>query len=87
MTTPASGPERGKVMGELRRGARRWEVRLETEADPARGLVRGRLHFRSEERVLSTGWIFLEAAEKDVAERFGEFSPVELWHFVEALDE
>jgi len=32
-----------------------------------------------------TGWIFLEWKEKDIQERFGEFSAVELLHFVEAL--
>jgi hypothetical protein len=32
-----------------------------------------------------TGWIFLEWQEKDIQERFGEFSAVELLHFVEAL--
>ena len=32
-----------------------------------------------------TGWIFLEWKEKDMQERFGEFSAVELLHFVESL--
>jgi hypothetical protein len=29
----------------------------------------------------------LEPTERDIHERFGEFSAVELWHFLEALDD
>jgi len=49
--------------------------------------VRGRVHFVTAERRRTTGWIFLEPSERDIQERFGEFSAVELWHFVEALDD
>jgi hypothetical protein len=47
--------------------------------------VRGRLHFLNADRRRTTGWIFLEVSEREVLDRFGEFSPVELWHFLEAL--
>jgi hypothetical protein len=73
-------------MGELRRGDRRWDVFVETEADGELGAVRGRLHFVSAGKHRSTSWIFLESTERDIHERFGEFSAVELWHFVAALD-
>ena len=32
-----------------------------------------------------TAWIFLELTEREIQERFGEFSAIELWHFLEAL--
>src|SRR5437762_402907 len=50
------------------------------------GPVRGRLHFMSGERRRTSSWIFLEWSEREIQDRFGEFSAVELWHFVEALD-
>jgi hypothetical protein len=50
------------------------------------GAVRGRVHFVNGERRRTTSWIFLELSEREVQERFGEFSAVELWHFVAALD-
>jgi len=40
----------------------------------------------SGERRRTTSWIFLEWSEREIQDRFGEFSAVELWHFVEALD-
>jgi len=48
--------------------------------------VRGRVHFVSGERRRTTSWIFLEWSEREIQNRFGEFSAVELWHFVAALD-
>ena len=50
------------------------------------GAVRGRVHFVNGERRRTTSWIFLERSEREIQERFGEFSAVELWHFVAALD-
>jgi len=87
MSAPFPGYDRAKHMGELKRGEERWDVFMEIQPDPdvAPGAVRGRLHFASGERHRSTSWIFLEWSERDVQERFGEFSAVELWHFVEAL--
>jgi hypothetical protein len=82
------GHDRAKHMGELKRGEERWEVFLEIQPDPelGAGAVRGRLHFVSAERRRTTSWIFLEWSEREVQDRFGEFSAVELWHFVAALD-
>ena len=85
MTAPFPGHERAKQMGELRRGAHRWDVFVEAQPDAELKAVRGRLHFVHGDRHRATSWIFLEATEQDIHERFGEFSAVELWHFVEAL--
>jgi hypothetical protein len=70
-------------MGELRRGGERWDVYLESQPDPGLGATRGRLHFASQGRHRVTGWIFLEWQEREIQDRFGEFSAIELWHFVE----
>jgi hypothetical protein len=85
MTLPFPGAERAKHMGELRRGGEHWDVYLECRPESGIGAVRGRLHFASHGRHRSTGWIFLERQERDIQERFGEFSAIELWHFVEGL--
>jgi hypothetical protein len=87
MSAPFPGHDRAKHMGELKRGDERWEVFMEVQPDPevGPGAVRGRLHFASGERHRTTSWIFLEWSEREVQERFGEFSAVELWHFVESL--
>ena len=87
MTASFPGQERSRHMGELRRGDERWEVYLETDADAAAGTMRGRLHFVTDRRHHETGWIFLERAEADIRERFGEFSAIELWRFLESLAE
>jgi len=88
MSAAFPGQDRAKHMGELKRGDERWEVFIEMQPDAevGGGAVRGRLHFVSGERRRTTSWIFLELSEREVQERFGEFSPVELWHFVAALD-
>ncbi|HYU02131.1 MAG TPA: hypothetical protein VEK85_17305 [Gemmatimonadales bacterium] len=99
MSAAFPGQDRAKHMGELKRGDERWEVYLEMQPDlegggaplpgaPAGrvGPVRGRLHFMSGERRRTSSWIFLEWSEREIQDRFGEFSAVELWHFVEALD-
>jgi hypothetical protein len=88
MSAPFPGQERAKHMGELKRGDERWEVYVEMQAaDVGGGAVRGRVHFVSGERRRTTGWIFLEWSEREIQERFGEFSAVELWHFVQSLGE
>jgi hypothetical protein len=87
MTQPFPGAERAKHMGELRRGDAQWDVYLEAQADQDLGAVRGRLHFLAQTRHKATGWIFLERQERDIQDRFGEFSAVELWHFVESIEE
>lgn len=86
MSAPLSGQDRAKHMGELKRGDERWEVFVEMQHDAEVGAVRGRVHFVSGERRRTTSWIFLEPSEREIQERFGEFSAVELWHFVAALD-
>jgi hypothetical protein len=72
-------------MGELKRGDDRWDVFLEFQPDATVAAVRGRLHFVSRDRHHETGWIFLESGEGEIRERFGEFSAVELWHFLESV--
>jgi hypothetical protein len=86
MTNAFPGQERAKHMGELKRGDQRWDVYVEAQPDAALGAVRGRIHFVNGPQHRMTSWIFLEWHEKDVQERFGEFSAVELLHFVEALE-
>jgi len=87
MSAAFPGQERSKHMGELKRGEDRWDVYIETQsdADVGPGAVRGRVHFVSGDRQRTTSWIFLEWSEREIQERFGEFSAIELWHFVEAL--
>jgi len=87
MTAAFPGQDRAKHMGELRRGDEHWDVYLEMQPDTEIGAVRGRLHFVSGDRRRATSWIFLEPSERDIQDRFGEFSAVELWHFVSALAE
>ncbi len=72
-------------MGELKRGPSRWDVYLELEPDSELEAVRGRIHFVGEGVRKTTGWVFLERQEKDIVERFGEFSAVELLQFVESI--
>ena len=86
MGAPFPGSERAKHMGELKRGEERWEVFIEMQADTDVGAVRGRVHFVNGERRRTTSWVFLERTEREIQERFGEFSAVELWHFVQAID-
>lgn len=87
MSAAFPGQERAKHMGELKRGDRRWDVYVETASDGELAAVRGRIHFVGQDRHRMTSWVFLERSERDVFERFGEFSAVELWHFLEGLDE
>ena len=85
MSVPFAGHDRARHMGVLNRGERRWDVFLETQPDGEMGAVRGRIHFLAPNDHRVTGWVFLEWQERDVQDRFGEFSAVELWHFLEAL--
>ncbi|HTR20831.1 MAG TPA: hypothetical protein VMH88_08250 [Gemmatimonadales bacterium] len=87
MSEPFPGKDHSRHMGELKRGDQRWEVYLEMHPDVEIGAVRGRIHFVGPAGGgrKTTGWVFLEWQERDIVERFGEFSAVELLHFVEAL--
>lgn len=76
---------KARAMGELQRGENRWDVLLETVADAEVGVIRGRIHFVSGNTHRLSGWIFLEWAEKDVDERFTEFSAQELWNLLDSL--
>ena len=80
------GQERSKHMGQLNRGDDHWDVYVEIQPDGELAAVRGRMHFVDRDRHRMTGWVFLEWHERDIQERFGEFSAVELWHFLEALE-
>ena len=73
----------GRHMGDLSRGGTNWKVYLETA--PQAELIRGRVHFVSEAATRSTAWIFLEWSEQETANRFNEFSPIELWKILESL--
>ncbi|MSR06347.1 MAG: hypothetical protein EXR93_04645 [Gemmatimonadetes bacterium] len=76
---------RARQMGELARGENRWDVLLETVKDAEMGGIRGRIHFVSGNTHRLSGWVFLEWADKDVEERFGEFSAQELWSLLDSL--
>jgi hypothetical protein len=85
MSEAFPGQEHARHMGELKRGAQRWEVYLELQPDAELGAIRGRIHFVGDGGRKTTGWVFLEWQEKDIVDRFGEFSAVELLQFVEAI--
>jgi hypothetical protein len=72
-------------MGHLQRAEIRWEVYLEIVPDADKRTVRGRIHFVAGDRHRESAWVFLEFAERDVRERFNEFSAVELWSLLESL--
>jgi hypothetical protein len=76
---------KARQMGELARGDSRWDVVLETTRDAGVGAFRGRIHFISGNMHRLSGWIYLEWAEKEVEERFGEFSAQELWTLLDSL--
>ncbi len=85
MSEPFPGQDRARHMGELKRGPSRWDVYLEVEPDAELEAVRGRIHFVGEGARRTTAWVFLERQEKEILERFGEFSAVELLQFVESI--
>jgi hypothetical protein len=72
-------------MGELARGPARWDVYLETAAEPAVGAVRGRILFAQADRRRVSAWIFLERSERDIRQRFAGFSDVDLWNLLESV--
>jgi hypothetical protein len=78
--------QRATHMGHLARGDARWEVFLEVLPDPEdKHVRRGRVHFVAGERHRESAWIFLEVADRDVLDRFNDFSAVELWSLLESL--
>ncbi len=76
---------RARQMGELARGADRWDVLLESVRDDELHGLRGRIHFISGNLHRLSGWIFLEWTERDVEIRFAEFSAQELWSLLDSL--
>ncbi len=48
-------------------------------------IAQGRLHFVEGSRRRTTGWIFREWTEREIVDRFNEFSPIELWRILESL--
>ena len=70
-------------LGDLARSQTRWSVYLETRTVGA--LAQGRLQFVEGTRHKSTGWIFREWSERDITDRFSEFSPIELWKILDSL--
>lgn len=76
---------KARQMGELVRGDSRWDVLLETVRDSTLDAVRGRMHFISGNIHRISGWIFLEWTEREVQDRFAEFSAQELWNLLESL--
>ena len=87
---PDSPPRHGGVpgaelMGELVRGPARWDVYLETVAEPDLSAVRGRIHFAQADRRRVSAWIFLERSERDIRQRFAGLSDVDLWNLLESV--
>jgi hypothetical protein len=76
---------RTRQMGELVRGDARWDVLLESVKDGSVDAMRGRIHFVSGDLHRLSGWIFLEWTEKEMQERFTEFSAQELWNLLDSL--
>ena len=73
-------------MGQLNRSDVRWDVYLELVGDTGdKRLRRGRVHFVAGERHRESAWIFLEYSDRDVLDRFNEFSAIELWSLLESL--
>jgi hypothetical protein len=76
---------KARQMGELQRGAQHWEVLLEAARDPDVGVIRGRIHFVSGSEHRLSGWIFLEWSDKEIEDRFSDFSAQELWNLLDSI--
>ncbi|HXV86690.1 MAG TPA: hypothetical protein VD793_08335 [Gemmatimonadales bacterium] len=76
---------RTRQMGELKRGDARWDVLLEIVRDESVNALRGRIHFVAGNAHRLSGWIFLEWSEKEMQERFTDFSAQELWNLLDSL--
>lgn len=80
---PLPDAPQARHLGDLARSQTRWGVYLETRVLGT--LAQGRLHFVEGTRHKCTGWIFREHSEREIHERFNEFSPIELWKILESL--
>ena len=80
---------KARQMGELARGEIRWDVVLEMVADSTVNGVRGRIHFVSGNTHRLSAWIFLDWSERELEERFSEFSgdAKRLWDLLDSLNE
>ena len=83
---PPPSDIKARSTGELARGELRWDVVLETVLDQSVRGIRGRIHFVSGTTHRLSTWIFLEWSEREVEERFAEFSAQELWNLLDSLD-
>ena len=73
-------------MGQLNRSEQRWDVYLELQGDAHdKHQRRGRVHFVAGERHRESAWIFLERSDREILDRFNEFSAIELWSLLESL--
>jgi len=82
-TAPIPEAPAARHLGDLARNQVRWSVYLETRQEG--GVAAGRVHFVEGARRRSTGWIFREFTERQIIERFNEFSPLELWKILDSL--
>jgi hypothetical protein len=80
---PVPEAPNARHLGDLARSQLRWSVFIETRQEGE--VAQGRLHFVEGARRRSTGWIFREWSEQEIADRFNDFSPVELWKILESL--
>ncbi len=86
MESPLFGwTKHAQQMGQLARGDAQWDVYLEVQPRSERRSVRGRVHFVSGDRHRESAWIFLEWSERELRDRFNEFSATELWSLLESL--
>lgn len=76
---------KARQMGELQRGEQHWEVLLEAARDAEDGVIRGRIHFVSRAEHRLSGWIFLEWSDREIEERFADFSAQELWNLLDSI--
>lgn len=76
---------KARQMGELQRGEHHWEVLLEVARDAEGGVIRGRIHFVSGAEHRLSGWIFLEWSDREIEERFTDFSAQDLWNLLGSI--
>ncbi len=77
---------KARQMGELQRGDQHWEVVLEAARDQEVGVIRGRIRFVSGAEHRLSGWIFLEWSDKEIEDRFTDFSAQELWNLLDSIN-
>ena len=63
------------------------KVLLEAARDPEVEAIRGRIHFVCGSQHRLSGWIFLEWSDREIEERFSDFSAQELWNLLDSIAE